>query len=64
MGALMWLAAILATLPLILLLIHLLREGASSIDLAFFTRMPRPVGEAGGGTAHDRRHIDPSLGRH
>ena len=52
MGALMWLAAILATLPLILLLFHLLREGASSIDLAFFTRLPKPVGEAGGGMAH------------
>ena len=52
MGALMWVAAILATLPLVLLLVHLLREGASSIDLAFFTRMPRPVGESGGGMAH------------
>ena len=52
MGVLMWLAAILATLPLILLLIHLLREGASSIDVAFFTRMPKPVGDAGGGMAH------------
>lgn len=52
MGALMWVAAILATLPLVLLLIHLLREGASSIDLAFFTRMPKPVGETGGGMAH------------
>jgi phosphate transport system permease protein len=52
MSALMWVAAILATLPLVFLLIHLLREGASSIDLAFFTRMPKPVGEAGGGMAH------------
>lgn len=52
MGMIMWLAAILATLPLIFLLIHLLREGASSIDVAFFTRMPKPVGEAGGGMAH------------
>ena len=52
MGALMWIAAILATLPLVLLLVHLLREGASSIDLAFFTRMPKPVGETGGGMAH------------
>lgn len=52
MAAIMWLAAVLATLPLIFLLVHLLREGASSIDLAFFTRMPKPVGEAGGGLAH------------
>lgn len=45
-------AAILATLPLIFILGHLLREGASSIDLEFFTRMPKPVGEAGGGMAN------------
>jgi phosphate transport system permease protein len=52
MIALMALAAVFATLPLILLLIHLLREGASSIDLAFFTQMPKPVGETGGGMAN------------
>jgi len=49
MSALMGFAAILATLPLIFLLIHLIRQGASSIDLAFFTQLPKPVGEAGGG---------------
>jgi phosphate transport system permease protein len=52
MAGLMATAAILATLPLILLLFHLLREGAAAIDFAFFTRMPRPVGEAGGGLAN------------
>ena len=52
MSALMGLAAILATLPLIFLLIHLVRQGASSIDLAFFTQMPKPVGEGGGGMAN------------
>lgn len=52
MVGIMFGAAILATLPLIFILGHLLREGASSIDLAFFTRMPRPVGEAGGGMAN------------
>lgn len=52
MVALMGLAAVLATLPLVLLLLHLVREGASSIDLAFFTRMPKPVGESGGGMAN------------
>lgn len=45
-------AAVVATLPLIFILGHLLREGASSIDLDFFTRMPKPVGEAGGGMAN------------
>jgi phosphate transport system permease protein len=48
----MYLAAALATLPLILILGHLLIEGASSISLDFFTKMPRPVGEAGGGLAN------------
>lgn len=52
MSGLMALAAVLATLPLIFLLFHLLREGASSIDLAFFTQMPKPVGEVGGGMAN------------
>lgn len=52
MSAVMGIAAILATLPLVFLLIYLLRQGASSIDLAFFTQMPRPVGESGGGMAN------------
>jgi phosphate transport system permease protein len=52
MSGLMALAAVLATLPLVFLLVHLLREGATSIDFAFFTQMPRPVGESGGGMAN------------
>jgi phosphate transport system permease protein len=52
MVGLMAVAAVLATLPLILLILHLLRAGASSIDLAFFTRMPKPAGETGGGMAN------------
>jgi phosphate transport system permease protein len=44
-----YVAALLATLPLLFILAHLVREGASSIDLDFFTRMPMPVGETGGG---------------
>ena len=48
----MGIAAILATLPLIFLLTHLVREGASSIDFNFFTKMPTPVGVAGGGLAN------------
>jgi phosphate transport system permease protein len=42
-------AALLATLPLAFILAHLLAAGASSINLAFFTEMPRPIGESGGG---------------
>ena len=45
-------AAIVATLPLIFILGHLIREGASSINLAFFTELPKPPGEDGGGMAN------------
>jgi phosphate transport system permease protein len=52
MITLTYLAAVLATLPLILILVHLVQKGASSISLDFFTRMPQPVGEPGGGMAN------------
>lgn len=48
--------AILATLlvlaPLAAILFYLLYKGASSLNLAFFTRIPAPVGEDGGGMAN------------
>ncbi len=52
MISLTYFAAVLATLPLVLILFHLLKKGASSISLDFFTNMPQPVGEAGGGMAN------------
>ena len=52
MIGLTYLAAALATLPLLLILAHLLTKGASSLSLAFFTHMPTPVGESGGGMAN------------
>lgn len=52
MIALTFVAALLAVLPLLLILWHLLRAGAGALDVGFFTRMPRPVGEAGGGMAN------------
>jgi len=52
MIALTYLAAFMAILPLILILIHLVAKGASSLSISFFTNMPRPVGEAGGGMAN------------
>lgn len=52
MIGLTYLAAVLATLPLLLILWHLLQKGASSLSFAFFTNMPKPVGEAGGGMAN------------
>lgn len=52
MISLTYLAAVLATLPLLLILFHLLKKGASSISLDFFRNMPQPVGEPGGGMAN------------
>jgi phosphate transport system permease protein len=52
MIGLTYLAAILATLPLLLILVHLITKGASSLSLDFFTHMPKPVGEPGGGMAN------------
>jgi len=52
MIGLTYLAAILATLPLVLILAHLIMKGASSLSLSFFTHMPGPVGEPGGGMAN------------
>ncbi|MEX2109200.1 MAG: phosphate ABC transporter permease PstA [Gemmatimonadaceae bacterium] len=52
MISLTYLAAVLATLPLLLILFHLLKKGASSISLDFFANMPQPVGEPGGGMAN------------
>src|SRR5881396_2323133 len=38
--------------PLALVFFHLARSGVGSVNLAFFTHMPKPVGEAGGGMAN------------
>ena len=38
--------------PLFLVLYFLIREGASSLDWSFFTQLPKPTGEAGGGMAN------------
>jgi len=52
MVGLMYAAAFLAILPLILILVHLVRMGATSVTLDFFTQEPRPPGEPGGGMAN------------
>jgi len=46
------LATILVILPLIAILFYLIYKGASSLNLAFFTHVPAPVGETGGGMAN------------
>jgi phosphate transport system permease protein len=45
-------AAGLVVLPLLLILAFLLYQGASAVNLDFFTQLPKPVGEAGGGMAN------------
>ncbi|HEU5153541.1 MAG TPA: phosphate ABC transporter permease PstA, partial [Gemmatimonadales bacterium] len=46
------LAVAAALVPLGFILFFVLSRGLSSVDLAFFTQMPKPVGEAGGGMAN------------
>lgn len=46
------LATVLVILPLLAILFYLIYKGASSLNLAFFTHIPAPVGEAGGGMAN------------
>ena len=45
-------ARVLVILPLGLVFFHLLTSGASSVNWAFFTQLPTPVGETGGGMAN------------
>lgn len=52
MLGLTYVAAAIATLPLLLILVHLLREGAKYVRPSFFTEMPSPIGEPGGGMAN------------
>ena len=46
------LSVLLALIPLALILFYVISQGVSSLSWAFFTEMPRPVGEAGGGMAN------------
>ncbi len=46
------LSVLLALVPLALVLFYVVTQGLSSLNLAFFTHMPVPHGEEGGGTAH------------
>jgi phosphate transport system permease protein len=52
MACLSALSALLVILPLILILAFLVYQGASAINLDFFTQLPKPVGEPGGGMAN------------
>ena len=46
------LAVLIALVPLALVFFYVLKQGFASLNWAFFTRMPKPVGEAGGGMAN------------
>lgn len=46
------LSTVVVLVPLVAILGYLLYKGASSLNLAFFTHIPAPVGEAGGGMAN------------
>jgi phosphate transport system permease protein len=52
MVGLMIAAVIVAILPLFFILLNLVVKGASSLNVAFFTRVPVPAGESGGGVAN------------
>ncbi|MFC6645247.1 phosphate ABC transporter permease PstA [Granulicella cerasi] len=46
------LGTIVVLVPLIAILVYLIYKGASSLNVAFFTHIPKPVGETGGGMAN------------
>jgi phosphate transport system permease protein len=52
MVGLMIAAVVVALAPLFFILFDLVVKGASSLNVDFFTRMPAPVGQTGGGVAH------------
>jgi phosphate transport system permease protein len=52
MTVLMGACALVVAAPLFLVLYFLVREGASALDWDFFTQLPKPTGEAGGGMAN------------
>ena len=45
-------SVLIALLPLALILFYVVKEGIGAMNLAFFTQLPKPVGEAGGGMAN------------
>ncbi|HTB81114.1 MAG TPA: phosphate ABC transporter permease PstA [Opitutaceae bacterium] len=52
MSLLLGLCAVAVISPLFLVLYFLIREGASALDWNFFTQLPKPTGETGGGMAN------------
>ena len=50
--AAVFISAITVTLPLIAILLYVLIQGIGAVNLDFFTQLPVPAGEAGGGMAN------------
>ncbi len=48
-STLAFLCAAITIVPLLMILGHLLSQGAKAVNLDFFTQLPKPVGEVGGG---------------
>ncbi|WP_127714187.1 phosphate ABC transporter permease PstA [Halobacteriovorax sp. HLS] len=46
------LGALVTILPLFMIVSFVIKMGASSLNLDFFTQLPKPVGESGGGMRH------------
>jgi phosphate transport system permease protein len=45
-------AVVIALIPLTMILFYVAKEGFGALNLDFFTQMPKPVGESGGGMAN------------
>src|SRR6266581_1484148 len=44
--------ALLVIMPLALIFYHVLKSGIGAVNWDFFTKLPKPVGESGGGMAN------------
>lgn len=52
MTALMVAATLSVLVPLVFIFVHIVKMGLSSVNLDFFTQIPKPTGETGGGMAN------------
>lgn len=52
MTALMVAATLTVLVPLVFIFVHIVKMGLSSVNLDFFTQIPKPTGETGGGMAN------------
>ena len=50
------LTVVLVLLPLFAIFAYLVYKGIGSINIAFLTQTPKPVGESGGGMARSEEH--------